>query len=420
MKESTLATKIMVAVLCVGVLLYLGLYFLLGMRDDLATTIAYSYSVDVGVEASGVLVREERLLESGGSYVDLVLDEGEKAAAGDTLARIYSDPSALDTVSAIRSLSAEIEQLQYALDTGTQTVDTSRLDGQVAASMISLRALCAKGDLSALEDAALELRTAVFRRDYTYGDLGAADQLSSLIADKQSQLTLLERTLSQVSRTVRAPAAGVFSGEPDGYESLITPAMLSTLTAEQLSALMARPAPARPDAVGKLITGSVWYLAALLPGGNELGLTEGRSYTVTFSRDYYGDVTMKLERIDVGEDATLVVLSTRDHLADTTLLRVQSVDLTARRLEGIRIPSKALRVRTETVTREDGSTYEGNTYGVYTVVGSQAEWQTVNVLYAGDTYYLVEPADLSATRRLRAGDTVILSAAGVYDGKVVR
>lgn len=420
MKESTLATKIMVAVLCVGVLLYLGLYFLLGMRDDLATTIAYSYSVDVGVEASGILVRDERLLESGGSYVDLVLDEGEKAAAGDTLARIYSDPSALDTVSAIRSLSAEIEQLQYALDTGTQTVDTSRLDGQVAASMISLRALCAKGDLSALEDAALELRTAVFRRDYTYGDLGAADQLSSLIADKQSQLTQLERTLSQVSRTVRAPAAGVFSGEPDGYESLITPAMLSTLTAEQLSALMARPAPARPDAVGKLITGSVWYLAALLPGGNELGLTEGRSYTVTFSRDYYGDVTMKLERIAVGEDATLVILSTRDHLADTTLLRVQSVDLTARRLEGIRVPSKALRVRTETVTREDGSTYEENTYGVYTVVGSQAEWQTVNVLYAGDTYYLVEAADLSATRRLRAGDTVILSAAGVYDGKVVR
>ena len=70
--------------------------------------------------------------------------------------------------------------------------------------------------------------------------------------------------------------------------------------------------------------------------------------------------------------------------------------------------------------REDGSTYEENTYGVYTVVGSQAEWQTVNVLYTGDTYYLVEAADRTATRRLRAGDTVILSSAGVYDGKVVR
>ncbi len=420
MKESTLATKIMVAVLCVGVLLYLGLYFLLGMRDDLATTIAYAYSVDVGVEANGILVRQERLLEAGGSYVDLALDEGEKAAAGDTVALIYSDPSALNTVSTIRSLTAEIEQLQYALDTGTQTVDTSRLDEQVVSSMVSLRALCAKGDLSGLNDAALELRTAVFRRDYTYGDLGAADQLSGLIADKQSQLAALNRTLSQVSRTVRAPAAGVFSGEPDGYESLITPDMLSSLTAEQLAALMDRMAPARPEAVGKLITGSTWYLAALLPGGNELGLTEGRSYTVTFSHDYYGDVTMKLERLEVGADQTLAILSTRDHLADTTLLRVQSVDLTAQRIEGVRIPAKALRVKTETVEREDGSTYEENTYGVYTVVGSQAEWQTVNVLYTGDTYYLVEAADRTATRRLRAGDTVILSSAGVYDGKVVR
>lgn len=420
MKESTLATKIMIAVLCAGVLIYLGLYFLLGMKDDLATTVVYAYSVDVGMEAEGILVRQERLLEEGGGYVDLTLDEGERAAVGDTVARMYSDPSALDTVSSIRSLTAELEQLQYALDAGTRTEDTTRLDAQVISSLTALRALCAKGDLSSLEDAALEVRTAVFRRDYTYGDLGAADQLSQLIEDKRSQLRSLERTLSQVSRTVRAPVSGVFSGETDGYESLITPERLDTLTAQELSDLLESPAPASTGAVGKLITDSTWYLALLLPGGNEMGLIEGRSCTVTFSRDYYGDVTMKVERLEVGEEQTLAVLSSREHLSDTTLLRVQSVSITSDRLEGLRIPSRALRVRTETVTREDGSTYEQNTYGVYTVVGSQAEWQTVNVLYTGDTYYLVEAADAGAKQRLRAGDTVILSSAGVYDGKVVR
>lgn len=420
MKESTLATRIMIAVLCVGVLTYLGLYFLLGMKDDLATTVAYAYSVDVGVEAEGILVRRERLLDEGGGYVDRTLDEGEKAAAGDTVARVYSDPSALDTVADIRSLTAELEQLRYALEAGTQTEDTARLDAQVASSLTALRALCARGDLSSLEDAALEVRTAVFRRDYTYGDLGAADQLSQLIADKQSELRGLERTLSQVSRTVRAPVSGVFSGETDGYETLITPDLLDTLTVQELSALLERPAPEPADAVGKLITESTWYLALLLPGGNDMGLTEGHSCTVTFSRDYYGDVTMQVERLEVGEEQTLAILSAREHLSDTTLLRVQSVSLVSRRVEGIRIPSAALRVKTETVTREDGSTYEQNTYGVYTVVGSQAEWQTVDVLYTGDTYYLVEAADSAAKRRLRAGDTVILSSAGVYDGKVVR
>lgn len=420
MKESTLATKIMIAVLCAGVLLYLGLYFLLGLHNDLATTVAYASTVDVGAQANGIIVRREQVLEQGGSYVDLTLGEGERAAAGDAVALVYSDASALRTTADIRTLRAEIDQLQYALDAGTQTADTARLDEQVRAAMTSLRALCAGGDLSGLSEAALTLRTVVFRRDYTYGDLGAAEQLSQLIADKQGQLKGLEQSLAQVSRTVRAPVSGVFSGETDGYETLITPDMLSALTAAQLQALLDGPVPAGSGAVGKLITESTWYLTLLLEPEQADGLTQGERYTVAFSRDYYGEVTMTLDRLDAGGDQVLAVFSTRDHLADTTLLRVQRVEVVVRRLTGVRIPTKALRVQTNTVTREDGSAYEENTYGVYTVVGSQAEWQSVRVLYTGDTYYLVEPADPAAAGRLRAGDTVILSGGELYDGKVVR
>ena len=54
------------------------------------------------------------------------------------------------------------------------------------------------------------------------------------------------------------------------------------------------------------------------------------------------------------------------------------------------------------------------------MVGSQAEWQEVNVLYTGDSFYLTEPVDMTKTSRLRAGDTVILTSTGLYDGKVVR
>lgn len=420
MKESTLATKVMIGVLCAGVLLYLALYFFLGFRDELATTTAYEYSVDVGTEASAIIVREETLLSSSGTYVDLVLSEGEKAAAGSAVALIYSNPSALDTRQSIRTLNAEIEQLQYALSSGTQVADSAKLDQQVVSSIVSLRSLCASGDLSTLEDSALNLRTMVFQRDYTYGDVGAATQIAQLIQDKQSQLTALSRSLSQVSQTIYAPASGVFSGEADGYESLITPDMLASLTADQFTALLEGEDPPRPNAVGKLITDSTWYLAALLEGSNELALSEGRSYTVSFSHDYYGDIPMTLERIEPGDGQTLAIFSCRTNLADTTLLRVQAVDIVVRELTGIRIPRKALRVQTESVTGEDGTVTQVNTYGVYSVVGAQAEWQAVNVLYTGDTFYLVEPVDGSSSSRLRAGDSVILTSTGLYDGKVVR
>lgn len=420
MKESTLATKVMIGILCVGVLIYFGLYFLLGFRDEIATTIAYDYSVDVGKSANAIIVREETVLSSSGTYVDLVLSEGERTAAKSVVALIYSDPSALDTRQEIRSLEAEIEQLEYALSTGTQAVDSAKLDEQVVRSIVSLRSLAASGDLSSLEDSVLNLRTMVFQRDYTYGDTGAAEQLELLIEQKEARLATLERSLSQVSQSVRAPASGVFSGEADGYESLITPDMLSGLTLSQLSDLLEGTAPDAPNAVGKVITDSTWYLAALFDGINDLGLTVGKSYTISFSHDYYGSIQMKLERIETQDGQTMAIFSCRTKLADTTLLRIQTVDIVVEQLTGIRIPRKALRVETRSVTDENGKTSQVNTYGVYTVVGTQAEWQTVNVLYTGDTYYLVEPVNESASGRLRAGDTVILSSTGLYDGKVIQ
>ncbi len=424
MKESTLATKVMIAILCLGVAVYLAVYFVQGWEEPLVTARAYTYTQDVGMEARGILVREEIILpDAGGSYVDQILAEGEKAAAGQAAALLYTDPAALTTRQAIRTLSAEIEQLQYALSSGTQTTDASRLDGQVLSSITALRSLTAKGDLTALEDYALSLRTMVFKRDYAYGDTNAAGQLGQLIQSKQAELAQLNASLNQVASVVYTPAAGVFSGTVDGWEGLLTPDKLEGLTAAGLEALLAQsPAPAAGP-VGKLITGSTWYFAALLEG-TDTGLKSGRTYTLTFSGDYYGQIPMELDRVSLEGEQTLAVFSCRSHLADTTLLRAQTVDVVIHHLEGIRVPRKALRVETVDEPLEsgnpDGPTRQVNRYKVYIVERSQAWGREVEILYTDENFYLVRPVDPAAAKRLRAGDEIILNSSGIYDGKVVR
>ncbi len=420
MRESTLATKIMIAILCLGVAVYLAVYFVRGWEEPLVTTRAYAYTQDVGMEASGILVRQETILpDAGGSYVDHILGEGEKAAAGQAAALLYTDPAALTTRQAIRTLTAEIEQLQYALDDRTQTGDASRLDSQVLASITALRSLTAQGDLTTLEDCALNLRTMVFKRDFAYGDGSAAGQLSQLIQSKQEQLAQLNASLNQVARVVYTPSTGVFSGTVDGWEGLINPSQLDDLTAQSLSALLSQtPAPATGP-VGKLITGSTWYFAALVPG-TDTGLQSGKTYSLTFSGDYYGQIPMKLERVSLDGEQTLAIFSCRTHLSDTTLLRVQTVDVVIHHLEGIRIPRKALRVETIEEEQEDGSTRTVNRYKVYIVERSQSWGREVEILYTDENFYLVRPVDPSAAKRLRAGDEVILNSSDIYDGKVVR
>lgn len=430
MKESTHTTKVMIAILCLGVVVYLAVYFVRGWEEPLVTTRAYSYTQDIGMEATGVLVRDEIVLpDATGSYVDHILAEGEKAAAGQAAALLYTDPAALTTRQSIRALTAEIEQLQYALSSGTQTADASRLDAQVLDSITTLRSLAARGDLTSLDDCALNLRTMVFKRDYAYGDTAAAGQMAQLIQNKQAQLDSLNASLNQLAQVVYTPAAGVFSGSVDGWEGVLTPDGLDKLTADGLTALLAQPSQAKSGPAGKLITGSTWYFAAILPS-TDTGLQSGRTYTLSFSGDYYGQIPMTLERVSLEGEQTLAIFSCRSHLADTTLLRVQTVDVLIHHLEGIRVPRKALRIETveeplESAATESGSpedvpTRQVNRYKVYTVVRSQAWAQEVEVLYTDENFYLVRPVDENAADRLRAGDEVILNSSGIYDGKVVR
>ena len=419
MKESTVATKIMIAILCLGVAAYLAVYFFRGWEDELVTTYAYSYSLDVGQEAAGILVRAEVPLAGSGGYMDQIIGEGAKAAAGDPVVLLYSDPSALTTRQSIRTLEAEIEQMEYALSSETQTTGAAQLDAQVISSIAALRSLAARGDLTALEDSALHLRSMVFKRDYAYGDTAAAGQLAQLIADKRDQLAQLNSSLSQVSTTVYAPVSGVFSAGADGWEGIAVPGLLDQLTADSLAALLKEQHSPDPSAVGKLVTDSTWWFAALLDGTNT-GLQTGRRYSLDFSGDYYGQVEMVLERISLEDDRTLAIFSCRSHLADTAMLRIQTVDVVTQTLEGIRIPRKALRVETVREEQEDGTTREVNRYYVFTVIRSQSWAQEVEVLYTDPAYYLVRPADPSAAKRLRPGDEVVLNSSGIYDGKVVR
>lgn len=421
MKESTLVNKVIIGVICAAVILYFAVYLALGFKPDLVTTTAYAYSVDIGTEASALLVRDEQVISTTGQYVDILLDEGEKVSKGGQIALIHASQDSLETRQTIQSLEAEIQQLEYSLSTGTQATNSSKLDEEVISSMVAIRSLAASGDLSTLEDSALHLRTMVFQRDYSYGNTQAATQIKQLISDKQKQLDSLNASLSQVSQTITSPASGCFSGEVDGFESLITPSMLSSLTMQQLNELLHKEVADPPAALGKVVTNNTWYLATLIDQPSVEGLLEGKTYKISFSDDYYGMISMNLERLVMENDQTMAIFSTNTNLSDTTLLRQQTVDIIAQQVEGIRIPRQALRVNTETVTDNEGNQSQVNSYGVYTVVGTQAEWQEVKVVYSDDdSFYLVQPVDETASSRLRAGDEVILNTTNITDGMVVR
>ena len=383
----------------------------------------------VGVNANGTLVRQESVLThsaAAGKVADYIPAEGEKVSAGGAVATLYSSASGLDTKQQIHQLESEIEQLEYVLNSGGSPADTARLDAQVLDTVAAIRASSAAGDLSQLENSTLSLRTQVFKRDFTYGDFTAED-ITELISAQSAQLKTLHTTLGSVSTTIYAPKSGVFSSAADGLESTLDPAVLDWISPSQLRELQEQQETLDTTAVGKLITSSTWYFAAVLPEEEAKGLKEGEVYPIHFSHDWTGSADMTLERVSDEEDGeVLLVFSCRSHLAEVTQLRDQQVEIVTSTLTGLSIPRQALRVieRTET-DPETGKTEEVQDLGVYVLVGAAAEFKKVNLLWQDDDIFLVEPlleshGDRAEATRLQEGDEIIVASAGLFDGKVVR
>ena len=425
MKHGTVITRIMIVLMFFMVCAYLLFSALRSLDDRTYTVTTYAHTVDDAVEATGLLIRAETVVTGqAAAIVDVLPDQGEKVRAGAAVAYLYQDESALDRRRQLRTLTLEQEQLKYALQ-GQDGTDAGRLDQSIVDAMVGLRTSAAYGDLTGLEEQSLSLKSLVIRHGYA-NDAGV-DELSAAITALDGQIQALQSASALDTTTVYAPCSGTFSAMADGYESTLYPDMLETLTAAGLKQLMTQDPTAPTGAVGKLITSSKWYFAATVSPEVAERLVAGRSVRVRFSRDWSGEVSMKIERVDEAQDnACLVVLSSTRNLADTSMLRKQTVDIVFNSLEGIRVPKKAVRTENREVTdSETGETTTRQVIGVYVLTAAQAEFKAVEILADDGDYYLVQavlpdvPTDNQLKTAFRAGDQVIVSSDELYDGKVM-
>ena len=425
MKQGTVITRIMIVLMFFMVCAYLLFSVLRSLDDRTYTVTTYAHTVDDAVEATGLLIRAETVVTGQtAAIVDVLPDQGEKVRAGAAVAYLYQDESALDRRRELRTLTLEQEQLKYALQ-GQDGTDASRLDQSIVDAMVGLRTSAAYGDLTSLEEQSLSFKSLVIRHGYA-SDAGV-DELSAAITALDAQIQALQSASALDTTTVYAPCSGTFSAMADGYESTLYPDMLETLTAASFKQLMAQDPTAPAGAVGKLITDSKWYMATTVSPEVAERLVVGRSVTVRFSRDWSGEVSMKIERVDEAADgACLVILSSTRNLADTSMLRKQTVDIVFNSLDGIRVPKKAVRTENRAVTDpETGETTTKQVIGVYVLTAAQAEFKAVEILADDGDYYLVQavlpdvPTDNQLKTAFRAGDQVIVSSDELSAGKVM-
>jgi hypothetical protein len=191
----------------------------------------------------------------------------------------------------------------------------------------------------------------------------------------------------------------------DGYETVLTPDIVDTLTPSDLSSLQSSGASSD---LGKLVLGDTWYYVASLSADDARQLTEGTSEILRFAKGVDRDLRVTIQSVSAEENGRVaVVFCGHTYLTLLTLLRQQSADIVRSSTSGIRVPQQAIRVD------------DNGTAGVYCIVGMKARFKPVTVLWSADDEYALVRSQGTGETTLRPGDEVILSAGGLTDGAVI-
>ena len=402
--------------------LYFGYYVFNVLNEPYRTTQAYSYTANDSVTAEGLVVREALLLPAQTGILEITRAEGEKVGKGQQVALVYRDSQAQASQAHIEELEMDIQLLEEAIANSGDLESAARLDEDILQAVVDLRASYALGDYTQLRTQAMNVKSNVLKRGYTYGEGLTSADLSARLRSLREELDVLTRQSASATTRITAPTPGVFSSLVDGYESRLTPESVYQLTPTTLQQLIDSPAGEDGGSMGKLITSDTWYFAANLPREAASRLEEGESAILRFSGELNRDVEMNVDSIGPTEgNTTLVVFSSNRYLTLTTLLRHQTVELIFESWSGLRVPKEALRL--EEVVLGDSSASSSSSASpetttrtvVYALVNGRVKSREVSIVHEGSDYYVVRPLG-SGSDALRDGDSIITHGTGLQDG----
>ena len=399
-------TKTILALLLAAGLIFVGYQVSVAVDPGLQTLKAVYSTVNDSWITDGFIVRKETVLTANAVSVSCVYENGERVSKNSVLAYVYDSHVNSDLYAEIRSLDKRISELSAVMaERYSFSGNLNSLYGEIRKQRQSLANLGQCGAQTDVDKASDELRTLLNKKAVI---LDSSVDYSSLIEELKTQKKAVEKQASSYSSRVLAPQAGYFSSLTDGFETLLTPEDLSTLTPSALDSLRTLQPASPSNAVGKIITHYEWYFVCNVDAKWAERLNVGSLMTLNFSVDGMTSLKGRLQSLSAPEGGmqTAVFSLTTLHDAFCDARRV-TCEVVYKSYTGFRVPQNALRML-------DGVT------GVYILRGSLVDFRAVTPSLYKDDFVIVRDLSDESSKNLSLYDEIIYGGKNLYVGKVIK
>ncbi len=399
--------KIISIVASALVLLYMGFQLHSVLNKGISTEFAVPYTYNQKISATGYVVRDEEIIasEHGGGVVGYCQQNGSKVAAGSVVAEVFSTEDQANAKNRISEIDSSLEKLKDLQESGKQyAVSAELLNLKINERINNLLNIADSGSFNGFDDACDDLLESMNKKQIATGSLSGFESSTEQLKSEKASLESIVGTPSQIT----CQKSGYFVNQVDGHENRITVEALEKMTVDELSAVENIEVSKSSNAVGKVISGNEWYIAAVLENKDIKQMSLGDEIKIYIPTMTSNELlcSVAFMNVDYAAEKTMVAFKCNRMETDLSDIRIESIEVCVNTYQGLRVKSSAVRI------------IEGVT-GVYVISGINADFKTVELLYS-DSVFAVCKVNSDSSSGLKIYDEVIVDGSDLYDGKTVK
>jgi hypothetical protein len=419
---NSIVSRIVGILLSIFTIVYFGYQAYMMVYDPYVSETALVDNYMDQIDIQGIAVKSEQLLDDASSgIVNYRNTNSKKVLAGAVVASVYANQEDLEVGQKLTRKQEQMDILQAVQEKHDSYANSAQtIMSDTKASQLELVKAIQNNDYSSVYAAQNDFLEDMLKQQIT---LDSTVDFSSEIQALSQEIETLKQSLSKEPVDITVPAAGYFTNETDGYETILTPESLENFdewTPQQLQQYTTQQVTVNPNATGKVIDSTEWYFVAEFDTDYLSRVEEGQTVTLSFSEGNGFQVKADIDTVLPFEDqeTSLVLLKSSNMSDEVVDLRVENASMIFSTSKGIKVSKEALRMVSETEETEEGEEATTTTPGVYVDMGQVVRFRKVDVLFEGEDYVVcaVHGDDDSY---LQIYDEVILKGDDLYDGKPI-
>jgi len=373
-------------------------------------------TIEESVNANGILIRDEVLLEEPvleGRY-EAVIGEGEKTSAYACIATVFNDTS--DTLlQKLEEINTKIAKarIEKAEKTVFFSEDLAKLDDEIGLQVQNVIFACNARSFTDLGRYRYEITKIVERKAEIVGESSTDSYIDSLKQQKETVQDVLNKNTLQVISNI----SGIVSYVIDGYETVLTPKSISELMPKQLESIRQEYSQKQKsdgkahagEPLAKIIKGTDIYITAAIDTASANSFKAGDKIKLRIN-DIEMETSAYIENINNPDDGKTVIAARINRGTDVlSAVRKVNVDLISKTKEGFKVPLRCLR----------DISADGVTARIMLIKYNVAASRLVEIICSDDEYAIIMTPEEEHKYTVNLYDTYIINPDNIKEGDII-